>query len=180
MAMSDWTKYNIGFDSAGYMSEVKRCIDIAFNILSGKMHDVLCTVISQCSEAADVMIIETQKNVREISREITDDHATLEVGVDEGNIAGGERGYVRVMVTLHGNGEVWARPGAQAWTKHVETKRQNNVQTEYRLPFFEQSDHSELMMKSFEYDMKKHINDFLDILMQMIRSIDISNFITGG
>ena len=175
--MSDLTLFPVRFDTAGYMAEVRHCVDIGFDWLSGQMHDVLCRVISQCSEAAHIMIIEAQKNVREISREINNDTATLEVGIDEGAIAGGEQGYVRVMVTLHGNGEVWARPGAVAWTKHVNSKRQNHVQTEYRLPFFEQGDHSDTMMLSFEHDMNKHIKDFMNRLQDLLDSIDYSQYL---
>ena len=175
--MSDLVLYPVRFNSAACMAEIKKCIDIAFDILSDRMKYTLMRAIEQCSEAAMVMITEAQKNVKEISREITNDHATIEVGIDEGAIAGGEQAYVRVMVTLHGNGEVWARPGAVAWTKHVNSKRKNHVQTEYRLPFFEQQDHSSLMMLAFEHDINKHIKDFFDRLMGMIDAIDFSQFL---
>lgn len=175
--MSDLVLYHARYDTAGLMAEIKDCINIAFDILSGKMHDVLCTVISQCSEAAGVMILEAQKNVREISREITNDHATIEVGIEEGAIGGGVREYIRVMVTLHGNGEVWARAHGTGWTKYVNSQHQNHVETDYRLSFFEQSDHSETMMKSFEHDMKRHTDDFMDRLTGMLNAIDYSKYL---
>ena len=176
MPNNDLTLYPIKFDNAGYMSEIMKCVDIAFNQLSDRMHDVLCRVISQCSLAANVMIIEAQRQVKEISRSITNDICSLEVGIDEGSI-GDEQTYVRVMVSLYGNHEVWARPGGVAWTKHVNTKRQNNVKTEYRLPFFEQSDNSDAMMKAFEHDMQKHERDFMDNLVAMIQAIDVSKYL---
>jgi len=175
--MNDLTLYKIAFNEKGYLDEVKQCIDIAFDWMSGIMHDVLCNVISQCSEAANVMIITTQKQVKEISRTINDEYAELEVGIDPADVVGNEQTYVRVMVTLYGNGEVWARPGAVAWTKHVNTKRQNHVKTEYRLPFFEQKDNSKTIMVSFEHDMKKHIRDFLNRLTEMINAIDCSKYL---
>ena len=175
--MSDLILYPIAFNEAGYLNEVKQCIDIAFDWLSDKMHDVLCRVISQCSQAANIMITVTQQQVKEISRTITDDYAEIEVGVDPASVAGDEQTYVRVMVTLYGNGEVWARPGAAAWTKHVNTKRQNHVKTEYRLPFFEQADNSAKMMVSFDHDMNKHIKDFIDRLIGMLNAIDCSKYL---
>ncbi len=178
--MSDFIPNKISFDVAGYKSEFNQCLNIALDQLSGNMHDVLCRVISQCSEAANVMIMEAQKNVREISREISNGQATIKVGVDEGSIAGGEQGYVRVMVSLYGNHEVWARVGGVAWTKHVNSKRKNQVQTEYRLPFFEQGDHSETMMLAFDRDIEKHVRDFFDTLDGLLASIDYSKYIIGG
>lgn len=178
--MSDFIPNKISFDVAGYKSEFNQCLNIALDKLSGNMHDVLCRVISQCSEAAGIMIKVTQDNVREISREITNDYVKIEVGIDENDFAGDEQTRVRVMVTLHGNHEVWARVGGVAWTKHVNEKRKNNVQTEYRLPFFEQSDHSDTMMLAFDRDIEKHVRDFFDTLDGLLASIDYSKYIIGG
>ena len=178
--MSDLTLFPVKFDVAGYMAEVRSCVNIAFDSLSGKMHDVMCRVIEQCTEAAMVMYMEAQKNVKELSRKITNEMAEIEVGIDEGAIGGGEREYIRVMVSLHGNGEVWARPHSQAWTKYVNSQHTNNVEVEYRLPYFEQSDHSDAMMKSFEHDMKKYIKEFESSLWMMLDSIDYSKYLIGG
>ena len=177
---SDLTIYKIYIDEAAYMAEVRECINIGFDILSAHMYEVMCTVIQQCSQASTVMKNEACKNVKEISRSINNSSATIEVGIDEGAIGGGEQGYVRVMVTLHGNGEVWARPGASAWTKDVNTKRKNNVLTEYRLPYFEQSDHSDTMMVSFEHDIEKYAKDCLERITDMIKAIDISKYLVIG
>lgn len=168
---------SISFDVAGFMAEVKSIVNIAFDILSMHMHSVLCDAIAQCSEAAMVMIGEAQKNVRELSREITTTSATIEVGVDEGAIGGGEQGIVRVMVALHGNHSVWARPGASAWTKHVNSKRQNHVQIAYHLPFFEQGDHSDVMVKAFEHDIDKYAKDCYNRIIGMINAIDFSKYL---
>ena len=177
---NDLEMYPLSFDVAGYMAEVKDCVNIALDPLSGHMHDVICTAISQCSEAANIMILEAQKNVKEISREITNTEATIEVGVDEGAIGGGEQGFVRVMVTLHGNHSVWARPGASAWTKHVGVKRQNHVEVEYHLPFFEQGDHSDVMLKAFEHDIQKYVKQFMASLNAMLQAIDYQKYLKIG
>jgi len=181
--MSDLTLFRVRFDKAGYMAEVKSCINIALDQLSGHMHDVMCRAISQCSEAANVMIMEAQKNVKEISREVTDSTAVIEVGIDEGAIAGGEQGYVRVMVALHGNlagGPIFTKPGQSTWKKHVAGKGPSGATVEYALPFFEQSDHSDVMMKAFEHDIAKHIKDFESIVHAMLDAIDYSRYLIGG
>lgn len=175
--MSDFTPNKLSFDVNGFMSEFKNCVNIAIDELAGHMHDVLCTVISQCSEAANVMIIETQKNVKEISREIENDHATIEVGVDEGAIKGGEQAFVRVMVTLHGNGIIETKPGQSTWKKHVNSKGQSGAKMIYRIPELEQQDHSGLMMLSFEHDMNKHIKDFFNTLITLLDTIDYSKYV---
>ena len=176
--MNDFISYPIQFDTNGLINEISKCIDIAFDQLSMVMQKVICDVISQCSEAANVMILEAQKNVQELSRNVKGPECWLEVGIDENNIKGGEQGFVRVMVTLHGNGEVWAVPGAEAWTKHVNTKRRNNVQVKYRLDFFEQQDHSGTMMLAFEHDMNKHIKQFENSLWAMLEAIDYSKYLS--
>lgn len=181
--MSDLTLFPIKFDKAGYMAEVKSCINIALDQLSGHMHDVICRVIAQCSEAANVMIIEAQRNVKEISRKVTDDTAEIEVGIDEGAIAGGEQGYVRVMVVLHGNlagGPIFTKPGQSTWKKHVTGRGPSSATVEYALPFFEQPDRSEVMMKSFEHDIAKHVKDFESIVYGMLDAIDYSRYLIGG
>ena len=177
MAKNDLIMNHVSFNETGYMADIKDILNICLDTLSGHMHDVLCAAIAQCSEAAMVMIIEAQKNVKEISREVDNNHVSIEVGIDEGAIGGGEQGFVRVMVTLYGNHSVWARPGGVAWTKHVNTKRPNQVKTEYHLPYFEQGDHSAVMMKAFEHDIKKYVKDFLDMVYTMISSIDYSQYI---
>ena len=177
MEMNDLTLYPIKFDSAGAMGEIKNCISIAFDWLSNIMHDLLCRVISQCSEAAHVMILDAQKQVKELNREINDNEATIEVGIDEDSIRGDERTYVRVMVTLHGNNHIFTTPGGPTWKKHAEYKGPNNVQTIYRIPQFDQADNSGLMMKAFEHDMKKYEKDFMNTLDSLLDSIDFSKYL---
>lgn len=174
---NDFIPNHLSFDTAGFENEFRKCLNIAMDGLSADMHDVWCTVISQCSEAANVMIIEAQKNVREINREITSDHAMVEVGIDEGAIAGGEREFIMVMVTLHGNGQVWTKPGAQTWKKYVAYKGPNKITVAYHISQFDQKDHSDVMVKSFEHDMKRYIRAFERTLYGLLDSIDYDKYV---
>ena len=179
MATNDFISYSIGFDTVAFQREFASCVNIALDWLSGKMHDELCSAIAQCTEAANVMIIDTQKQVKEISRNVTASVAEIEVGVDEGQVPAGQT-YVRVMVTLHGNGTISTKPGVATWKKHVTGQSMSTATTEYRIPQFDQADHSGQMMENFDKNMEKHIKVFLNMLADLVNSIDFSQFITGG
>lgn len=179
MAGNDFISYSLGFNTSAFQREFNSCVNIALDWLSGKMHDELCDAISQCSEAANVMIIDTQKQVKELSRSVTSDVAEIEVGIDEGQVSAGQT-YVRVMVTLHGNGQISSKPGVATWKKHVTGQSMSTATTEYRIPQFDQADHSGKMMENFDKSMTKHIKVFMSMLADMVNAIDFSQFITGG
>lgn len=183
MAKNDLELYSIGFDAEGYIHELHTCIDRALDWLSDVMSMEIKKVIAQCSEASSIMIDETLKHVREISRKITDGVVELEVGIDEGAISGSEQTYVRVMVTLHGNlagGLLYTKPGQSTWKKHVTGPSMSNARAVYALPQLQQFDNSGRMMENFEKEIQKYVNDFYDMLYAMVALIDYSQFLTGG
>ena len=179
MAGNNFVSYSLGFNTSAFQAEFTSCVNIALDWLSGKMHDELCDAIAQCTEAANVMIIDTQKQVKEISRTVSSEVAEIEVGIDEGQVPAGQT-YVRVMVTLHGNGTIFSKPGAATWKKHVTSQSMSTATTEYRIPQFDQADHSGQMMSNFNKQIEKHIKVFLNMLADLINAIDFSQFITGG
>ena len=180
MSNSDLQMYHVSFDGEALMNDIIMIIDSQFDILSKHMIEVIGDAIIDCSAASGIMKNEARKNVKEISRTITASDASIEVGVDEGAIGGGEREYIRVMVTLHGNGEVWARANGTGWTKHVNSRHQNHVSFDYRLAQFEQSDNSAAMLETYEQNIQVYSKECYDSIISLINGLDYEKYLRIG
>ena len=168
--------YKIAFDETGYLNAVKEIISMCLDTLSVRMQEVMKQAIEGCSESSGVMKGATTAHVRELSRSLSDTSVEIEVGVDPGE-ANGEQDYIRVMVTLFGNGEVWARANGAGWTKHVGGLHQNHALIDYRIAQFEQGDHSDAMLEQFYQIIQKDAEDFLEVVAALIAGIDISQYL---
>ena len=163
MSNSDLELYSVYFDEDAYMQEVLQIIDSQLDVLSVHMDEVICEAIAQNTESSDVMIADTLAQVKEISRSVTPNSVSIEVGIDEGDISGGIQTIIRVLVTLHGNGHIVTKPGSSTWRKDVTGPGKSNALSVYSIPQFHQGDHSGSMMRQFEQQIKPFAEDFLAI-----------------
>ena len=177
---NDLQIYHVYFDGKAFIADVMSIIDTLFDTLFDCMYDKICNAIAYNSEASGVMKDTTIAQVKEISRVITPQSAEIEVGIDEGDIGGGLQTIIRVLVTLHGNGEIWTNPGGLTWKKDVTGPSISTALSVYNIPQFDQDDHSAEMMEDFEKNIKTDIDDFNRALKAAIDAIDYEKYLRIG
>lgn len=184
--MSDWHPNHLGFDSAAAMSLIKSIIDFHMDELSMFLQRVARAVIVAVGNGSRVMRLFAAGVVEETKREISDDHALLEVGIKMDELP--EDGFVRVSVVLTGNqggGALMTKPGVSTWKKDVIGRGMSTAKTSYPLPAgFNQGSKLDgildMVLKNVENDSQKYVNAFIRNVNNDIRKIDFSQFITGG
>ena len=141
--------------------------------------------IDRNGNGADVMKNDAKKVVREIMREVAEDHITIEAGFDEDMARSMARDfYVRVMVVIHGNqagGKLYSKPGMYTFKKHVIGYGPSTAKTRYKLPKgFNQVDVS----KGIRNNVMKEIEKYFEVMMiKLCGSLTgefFGRFITGG
>ncbi len=197
--MSDFIPNKLGFDINAYMQEFYRYLDIALNRLSYSVQDVMKREIMTNGNGSRVMRETACAQVKELERKVDGTEATLVVGIDESKLGGfGNQVFVRTMVVLHGNvasGPLMTKPGKMTWKKDVNymspspaenkdgTPRKPKIMPNGFMQFemvngFGAARH---MLDNILGDQLNHIiNDFYDLLGQLLNNIDYSQFITGG
>lgn len=180
MSKNDLEIYSAYFDKAAYMHEVMDIINSQLDILSMHMDEVICEAIAQNTESSDVMIADTLAQVKEISRSVSPEEVSIEVGIDEGDIGGGIQTIIRVLVTLHGNGHIVTKPGGSTWKKDVTGPGESGALSVYSIPQFDQGDHSGAMMHQFDQQIKPYAQEFLQSVVALIQAIDYDKFLRIG
>jgi len=180
MSKSDLEIYSVYFDEFAYIRDVLAIIDSQLDILYVHMDETICEAIAQNTEASDVMIEATLAQVREISRSVSMEEVSIEVGVDEGDISGGLQGIIRVLVTLHGNGHIVTKPGEGTWKKDVAAFGKSGALSIYSIPQFHQGDHSREMMAQFEQQIKPYAEEFVNNIIALAEAIDYEKYLRIG
>lgn len=191
--MSDFIPNRLYFNSVGCMNEIKHIIGMQLDKLSVLMIRIISTEIQKNGNGSSKMKSRAIQNVKETKREITNDHVTLEVGIDLDELKGDEELFVCVSVVLHGNmnGAAWTwrdaqvmytKPGVATYGKHVTDKRVH-VPSHWKpraMPGFAQPDESRGMYENIDKEIEKHVDDFMNNVVNAIDHMDWSVFIIGG
>ena len=197
--MSDFTANKLGFNSNAYMNEFNRYLDIALSRLSYSVQDVMKREIMTNGNGSKEMRETACAQVQELERKIDNNEVTLVIGIDESKLGGfSDQVFVRTMVVLHGNvahGPLMTKPGRMTWKKDVSYMSQSpslNKDGSPRKPKmmpdgfmqFEKANGfgaSRQMLDNIFGDQLNHIiDDFYNLLDQLVSNIDYSQFITGG
>ena len=185
MAVSDWTQYKIGFDSAGCNALIKKIYNVHLDVLSEKLINIVRGDIWLNGNGSfKVMRLFTVALVEELKREIASDHILLEVGIKMDQLP--EDAFVRVSVVLHGNqasGPLVTKPGVATWGKHVigHEVHVKAGEESYDLPEgFTKYDVIDEIKKNVDNNIQRHINDFMNAVAADVSRINWSAFITGG
>lgn len=197
--MSDFTPNKLGFDVAGYMKEFHDCLRIALDRLSREVQWLMMREIQTNGNGSKEMRDIAVRNIKEISRTVTDESVELVVGIDESGLGDfSDRNFVATMVVLHGNvtsGPLMTKPGQMTWTKHVRqyrlspptnedgTPRKPKMMPDSFMQFEKVSGFgaSRNMLKNiFENQIDHVLSQFNQSLDDLMNSIDYSQFITGG
>ena len=127
--------------------------------------------------------------VKETSREVTDQHIKLEVGINFDELKSkSEEIFVRVSVVLHGNlgggssGVLYTKPGQLTYKKHVTNKSMSTAKSVYQLPDeFAQGDVSieitGLVSENVEKQANKYVSMFINGLKETLWKINIPAFV---
>lgn len=197
--MSDFTPNKLGFDVGGFMREFHACLTIALDRLSREVQWLMMREIQTNGNGSKEMRDIAARNVKEISRTVTDQEVELVVGIDEGSLGSfADRNFVATMVVLHGNvanAPLMTKPGKMTWTKHVRSYRLSPPTNEDGTPR-----NPKMMPLSFmqyekvngfgaarhmldnilDHQLEHVLKQFDQTLEDLMDSIDYSQFITGG
>lgn len=185
--MSDFVRYKLGFNTAGFMKDFEQILDIAVNWLSDRVVELFQSEIWNNSEASKVMKSDARKAVREISRKLVSGILELEVGVDEDFAkSAGVQFYIRTMVSIYGNldqGAIVTKPGQYTWRKNVTDYHKNVFSKKVkRIKPFEQKGHSKAIVKGVLKNIgdrsNKYINDFLTMIDTSVSGAMFERYIT--
>ena len=197
--MIKFTPNKLCFDVAGYMKEFHDCLRIVIDDLSREVQDLMIREIQTNGNGSKEMRSIAVKNVKEISRKITDEEVELVIGIDESSLGSfSDRNFVATMVVLHGNvtsGPLMTKPGQMTWTKHVRryrlssptnkdgTPRKQHMMPDSFMQFEKVSGFGagRNMLKNIMEHQIDHVVSLSDQkLRDLLRAIDYSKFITVG
>jgi len=197
--MSDFIPNKLGFNAAGYMREFKNYVNIALNRLSFAVQGIMKNEIMANGNGSKVMRETACNQVQELEREIGDNEVKLVIGIDESKLGGfTNQVYTRTMVVLHGNvasGPLMTKPGRMTWKKNVSymsvspptnedgTPRKPKMMPDGFMQFEKVNgfgDSRHMLDNIMNKEINRAIDDFYDILTQLLNNIDYSQFITGG
>ena len=197
--MSDFIPNKIEFDTNAYMKEFSGYLDIALNRLSYSVQDIMKREIMTNGNGSKEMRATACAQVQELEREINNNAVTLVIGIDESKLGGfSDQVFVRTMVVLHGNvayGPLMTKPGQMTWKKDVSymsmspptnkdgSPRKPRMMPDSFMQFekvngFGASRH--MLDNIFGKQLNHIIDDFYNLLDQLIGNIDYSRFIKGG
>lgn len=197
--MSDFIPNKLGFNTNAYIREFDRYLDIALNRLSFSVQDIMRREIMTNGNGSREMRETACAQVHELERKINNNEVTLVIGIDESKLGGfSDQVFVRTMVVLHGNvthSPLMTKPGQMTWKKDVSymslsppTNKDGSPRKPKMMPDgfmqFEKASGfgaSRQMLDNIFGDQLNHvIDDFYNLLDQLISNIDYSQFITGG
>lgn len=187
---NDFHANSLSFNTVNFMDLFKKICDVYLDDLSEKLKNlVMGEIWLNGNGSYKEMRLTACAAVRETKREITNDHITLEVGIDLDDLKKvSEAIYVRVYVVLHGNqseGRLHEKPGIATWNKHIIYKRMpnpDNRNSDNYLPDeFNQNDVSaDIITKTsanVEKNADKYIKNFVDGVTNTIQRMDLSAFV---
>lgn len=196
--MSDFIPNKLGFDFSGCVDYIKKIMNVHLDMLSQELIKIVVREIWNNGNGSRVMRLDACANVKETKREITNDHVSLEVGIDMDKLKSkGEDLFVRVAVVLHGNmnGSQWTwrdaqmmytKPGVETYGKNVTNKRVHVPKgaTPRAMPGFAQQDVMPNIVYGIEHnsekEIQKYIQNYMDCVDRDILRMNWSAFITGG
>lgn len=199
MAMADFTPNHLSFNTNGYMQEFEKFLNIALDRLSFSVQELMKSEIMANGNGSKVMRETACAQVQELDRKITGTEVELTVGIDESKLGGfTSQVFVRTAVVLHGNvtyGPLMTKPGQMTWKKDVSymsmspavnkdgTPRKPKMMPDSFMQYekvngFGASRH--MLDNIMNQRINRVINDFYDLLDQLINNIDYSQFIIVG
>lgn len=184
--MSDFTPFKLRLSNR-LNEDILDIADTLMNRLSMLLCESIRAQIDTAGNGTSDMQNTAKRYVKEISRKRTSTGIELMCGVDP-SFANDERDFVRISVVLFGNqagGPLHEKPGVDTWNKGVVAKGKpdpDNRNADNMLPDgFNQYPRVEWIMENvMEYDMKKHIEDYLNSLIAAINKLDFSNYLEVG
>lgn len=197
--MSKFVPNKLGFDVNRYMQDFMRYLNIAVDRLSFSVQELMKREIMTNGNGSYVMRETAANQVRELSRKVEPDRVELEVGIDESKLGGfTNQVYTRTMVVLHGNvtsGPLMTKPGKMTWKKNVSfmslspplnkdgTPRKQKMMPGSFMQYekvngFGNSRH--MLQNIMENQINHVLDDFFDMLNQLMNNLDYSSYVTGG
>jgi len=199
MAMNSYMPNLLGFDTAGFMNEFDKYLNIALDRLSYSVQELMKREIKANGNGSKDMRDTAANQVHEISRKINGDEVELVVGIEEDKLGGfTSQVFVRTAVVLHGNvawGPLMTKPGRMTWKKNVNymsmsptTNKDGTPKKPKVMPMsFMQYEkvngfgsERHMLDNVFNNQVNHVIDDFYNVLGQLVNNIDYSQFITGG
>ena len=185
---------HLSFNTGAFMDMVKKITNMYLDDLSYILMAIVITEILKNGNGSMVMRIDASSKVKETKREVTDDHITLEVGIDLDELQSNEEMFVRVSVVLYGNmkGNSWTwrdaevmytKPGQETWGKNV-TNKKVHVPEHYKpraMPGFAQPNKYRNIAENISVNTKKeaekYVGLFVNNVNHALNSINLSAFL---
>ena len=178
-----FTPNKISINTAGATTAILKAAEAYMNQTSDKLIEIMKIQIDTNGNGSKIMRSDAIRAVREISREVAEDHITIEAGFDEAMAASMAKDfYVRTMVVIHGNqagGPIHTKPGQSTWKKHVIGYGMSGAKSVYDIPQFNQNDVSKKIVDNTMKEVKKYFKEMLDALCKIIPGI-IASYFGGG
>ena len=184
--MASNSRNTIGFNGNACFAAVRKIADGVMDLLSGELQDIFKEQIAINGNGSSIMVESAVAQVKEVSREATDELIKLSVGIDEESLRSMSLElYVRVMVVLHGNqanGHIWTKPGQPTFKKHVvgpTVNRTGNAEDAYPIPQFDWPvDVSEYIVENSLKRIESVIREALDMIYDACNSAFFESFVT--
>lgn len=181
---NDGKPNKIGFESASCFLSIQMTAEAVMNELSDQLQQIFKDEISKNGNGSKIMVADAANQVKEISKEITDELIRVTVGIDEDNLRGLALDlYVRVMVVLHGNGAdrpIRTKPGQYTFKKHVTGPTKNTRSKKVvELPQFEWPfDVTGFILKNAMERIQVLLKDAIKMLQNMFDGSFFSGYVT--
>ena len=184
--MNDFIRKPLSFDSAAFMRNFTKFCEGAMEACAEKLVEIVKHEIMRIGNGdIDKMRPDAARQVKEVLREVTNDHITFGVGVDADQLQSiSEELYVRVMVVIFGNqggGRLRTKPGQDTFKKYVTAKGPSSALESYDLPDeFNQFNKRDYIASNSIKQIARYFKDMINAINVWIDGNFFGGYIRGG